>query len=357
MKKIGIITLYGNDNYGNKLQNLAVQVVCEELGYSTVTIKNAYGLNNKYTGIKRIKKYFGYVYHSFKKFVLCNKKRLRNFKKFNKNINYTKKLFTIYNISNLKCEYYIVGSDQVWKPTYGRLSDMDLLKFADNNKKISFAASFGIDELPQSYEKKAATELKKFKNISVREEAGKKIIEKITGRKDVEVLVDPTMLLTIEKWNQFSKKPVNFKSKKYILNYFLGNLSVDKEAEIKRIANENNCEIINLLDKNSPFYMCGPSEFLYLEKNAFLICTDSFHSSVFAFLYNKPFVIFEREQSGMDNMWSRMDTFLNKFKLKDRKYNGKNITQENLKNDYTASYEILVQERKKAIEYLKKSLN
>ena len=76
----------------------------------------------------------------------------------------------------------------------------------------------------------------------------------------------------------------------------------------------------------------GPSEFLYLEKNAFLICTDSFHSSVFAILYNVPFIIFNRENS-KNLMNSRIETLLDNFKIKNRIFDGDRITQDNLKHD------------------------
>ena len=49
----------------------------------------------------------------------------------------------------------------------------DLLEFADNKKKVSFSASFGSSVLDDEYLNKAEKELKKFKAISVREEAGK----------------------------------------------------------------------------------------------------------------------------------------------------------------------------------------
>ena len=139
------------------------------------------------------------------------------------------------------------------------------------------------------------------------------------------------------------------------MNYFLGELSETRKKEIDRIAIENNCEIINILDKNSPFYQTGPSEFLYLEKNAFLICTDSFHSSVFAVLYNRPFIVFDREDS-LVSMNSRIETLINKFNLKNRKFTGK-ITEENLQHDYTEAYEILEIERQKSNEFLKKALD
>ena len=42
MKKVCIITLYGNWNYGNKLQNYALQTTIEKLGYEFTSLKNKY---------------------------------------------------------------------------------------------------------------------------------------------------------------------------------------------------------------------------------------------------------------------------------------------------------------------------
>ena len=199
----------------------------------------------------------------------------------------------------------------------------------------------------------------KFKAISVREKVGENIIKKLTNRTDVEVLIDPTMLLNPEEWDIVAKRPKQIdllKNKKYILNYFLGELSENRKKEIERVAKENNCDIINILDKKSPFYQTGPSEFLYLEKNAFLICTDSFHSSVFAILYNNPFIVFSREGNGCE-MNSRIETLLNKFKLENRMFNDNKIDIENLQLDYNNSYKILEKERIKSKKYLMKALN
>ena len=244
------------------------------------------------------------------------------------------------------------GSDQVWNPKFDRLSDVDLLSFATPGQRISFSASFGISELPEDTQEKVKREIEKFKAISVREERGKKIIEELTGRKDIQVLVDPTMLLTPEEWDKVAKKPEQLKTDKYILNYFLGEVSEKKKKEIERIAKENNCEIVNILDKRSPFYQTGPSEFLYLEKNAFLICTDSFHSSVFAILYHKPFIVFDREDTNV-KMNSRLDTLLKKFSLEKQWYKDK-IAEEQLKIDYKEAYKILEKEREKVDLFIKK---
>ena len=110
------------------------------------------------------------------------------------------------------------------------------------------------------------------------------------------------------------------------------------------------------MDKKSPYYNCDPAEFLYLEKHAFLICTDSFHSSVFALLFNRPFIIFDREQKAYMNMNSRLKTLVEKFDLKNRTFEGK-ITEDNLNHDYTLAFKILKEERKKSMLFLKNALD
>ena len=182
------------------------------------------------------------------------------------------------------------------------------------------------------------------------------MLEDKIKRSDIEVLIDPTMLISADKWSSIANKPKMLNESKYILCYFLGELSDMRKNEIKRIAKENNYEIINILDKKDKYFTTGPSEFLYLEKNAELVCTDSFHSSVFAMLFNRPFIIFDREDSHA-NMNSRLETLISKFNLKNRKYNGEKITEENLNHDYSEAYKILEVEREKSKKFLEKALD
>ena len=352
MKKIGIITISDNNNYGNRLQNYALQKFLERYCYVD-TLWNNKDYSLKYIIKEKIK-------------IFMDKRKMSRFYKFKK---FTKKIihskFILHQSKKIKkiekyYDYMITGSDQVWNPYFNFMSDIELLSFVSSKKRISYAASFGVDRIDEFAEKKVKEYISNYKSISVREDRGKEIIEELTGRKDVQVLVDPTMLLTAEEWDKVSNRPKQLdkiKEEKYILNYFLGELSESRKNEIERIAKENNCHIINILDKNDPFYISGPSEFLYLEKHAFLICTDSFHSSVFAILYDRPFIIFDREQKGVESMNSRIDTLISKFKLKNRKYNGKCITKENLEHDYTEAYEILEKEREKSKAFLEKALD
>lgn len=355
MKKIGIITIIDNDNYGNRLQNYAVQETLKKFNkFEIETIKNDPRLNKEVSKLKYFLKWIKNILVKIKN-MINRSLRKEKFIEFNReNIKFSQKRFNVFKKYN-DYEYLIVGSDQVWNPFFYRLNDFELLNFATTAKKISFSASFGVSKLPEEYQEKTRKALSDFKKISVREDDGKEIIKKLGIKKQVEVLIDPTMMLTIEEWDKISRKPTQLKSKKYILNYFLGEMSEERKKEINRIAAKNECEVINILDKDSSFYQTGPSEFLFLEKHAFLVCTDSFHASVFAFLYDRPFLIFDREDKHI-SMNSRLETLIKKFQLKNRKFKGK-ITDENLNHNYTKAYQILEEERKKANDFLKKILN
>ena len=352
MKNVGIVTINDDDNYGNRLQNYAVQEFFRKENINPLTLKNRPIRNTKDKYILRVLK--DYIKKILKRPSRAFEERRKKFSEFNENIKFYEKEINAYSKISDQFDFFVTGSDQVWNPNFGRLRDVDLLKFAKPEQRIAFSASFGVSELSEDCKEIVKRDLTDFKAISVREDRGKEIVEELTGRKDVQVLVDPTMLLTAEEWNRVSKKPKQLKTDKYILNYFLGELSKKRKKEIERIAKENNCEIISILDKNSPFYQTGPSEFLYLEKNAFLICTDSFHSSVFAILYNRPFIVFEREDTNV-KMNSRLDTLLKKFSLEKQWYKDK-IAEEQLKIDYKEAYKILEKEREKAELFIKKAI-
>lgn len=352
--KIGIITKVDNNNYGNRLQNYACEQFIKQYADDVKTIRNVGQLNNRKDGrfvnlLKRIK----YRYVSVKEFI--KNKRYRKFWRFNKNINLTNKVYDDFHYPKENdYDYIFIGSDQVWNPNFD-VPNLYFAPFCKKEKRNSFSASFGVDNIKEDYREWYKKRICELNHISVRENQGKDIIKEITGRDDVEVLVDPTMLLTKEEWSKLAIKPKQLKTNKYILTYFLGEMSEKRKAEIDRIAKENNCEIIDIISKKSKFYNNGPSEFLYLEKNAFLICTDSFHSSVFAILFNRPFIVFDREDSNA-KMNSRLDTLLKKFELEDRWFNNE-IKAEQLKVNYDKSVEILEKERKKAIDFINEAIN
>ena len=360
MKRVGIVTLYGNANYGNKLQNYAVQETLKKFGLDPITIRNIPELNNKrFFIVKYIKFALKYFLH---RFIIKDDKytdnefnkdldRTNNFICFDKYIKTTNKTFNYLTVNKFNnYDYYCVGSDQIWNPNYGCLNHFDLLGFVNSNNKFSLSASLGVSMIDDKKKALISKYLPKFKGISVREEKGKEVLSSIID-KDVKVILDPTMLLTDTQWTKVMKKPVyKNNNKKYILLYFLGQITDEYNNYILNISKEYNLDIINILDTKSNYYKCGPSEFLWLEKNAELIFTDSFHSCVFSILFKKPFLVFDRKDN-LKSMNSRIDTLLTRFKLEDRRYGV--INNDIFKCNYDECNDILNEERKKAYDFLK----
>lgn len=147
MNKVGIVTIFDNNNYGNRLQNYAVYNVLNKLNQENTTILNDVTINNrelkKNEYIKMKLKIYYRKFKSVVKIIIKNDQRYRLFLKFNKNIKLSKKYFSFFRLKDLKkYDYFICGSDQVWNPNFSRLRDFDLLKFAPENKRIAFSASF-----------------------------------------------------------------------------------------------------------------------------------------------------------------------------------------------------------------------
>lgn len=354
MKKIGIITLQSsNPNYGNLLQNYAVQSVFSKLGYQATTIQ----WHEYYDDIEyKIEKYVEKIRKKNIKIAVLEASKKRNFSKFKKKYINVKKI-DIEKLDSNMYDYYSVGSDQVWNPTWYNdvRKNMYLLSFAENKKKICMAPSFGIDYIPKEWENWFTINLSSFKYLSAREEKGIEIIKALTG-KNASVVIDPTMMIDKDEWAEIMKPPRNFQCKdKYILTYFLGGIDKNTELEIYEIARKNSCRIVNLLDtKQSNIFISGPSEFIYLIANAALVFTDSFHASVFSFLFNRPFLVYNRN-SGGDSMNSRIETLLSTFKL-ERKYRYSNEHNDVWEHNYEEGYSILQNKCRYAYDFLIKSI-
>lgn len=253
-------------------------------------------------------------------------------------------------------DYFITGSDQVWNPNFRHGSTIDFLTFAPRHKRIAYAPSFGISKIPEEYIDRYKTWLSEMYKLSVREEAGAKIIKELTGR-DAVVLVDPTLMLTKEKWLSISKRAKNKPEGKYLLTYFLGSVSKETKQKIKSIATKNKLQIVNLADiRDKKTYTADPSEFIDYINSASVFLTDSFHGAVFSILLEVPLIVFNREGS-IHSMNSRIDTLLSKFKLESRRANNITDNSQIFEIDYSHVPPILEAERKKAYEYLKEALN
>ena len=94
MKKIGILTINDDGNYGNRLQNYAVQEILKKYNCNVETINNQYGIVKINVLLKKIKRMIKKILN-FKKF-----QRYNYFCKFNENIKYSKYYIDENNIPN-----------------------------------------------------------------------------------------------------------------------------------------------------------------------------------------------------------------------------------------------------------------
>lgn len=311
MKKIGIITLNGKHNYGNRLQNYALQKAVTGLSAHATTLTEP----SKFSPLKSTK--------SVLKFTLQHSPLYKNrFQYIMKRVK--SKGFRAFDdtyieeraLDNDAYDLYLSGSDQVWNPRFAG-KDFHFLTFAPSEKRFSYAASFGVSEIPEEQRDRYAKHLKNFNKISVREDDGKKLVEELTGRDDIIVVPDPTMLLTRDDWNKLASdaKPADAPSGRFIVIYALHALSADNQSKVQAYADEKGYEIYQIMGDiyNKSHKIPDPREFVWLVANAQAVFTDSFHCCVFSIIYHTPFIVFDRTDG--QKMSSRLTTLTQKFNL------------------------------------------
>lgn len=318
--RIGLITLTGYKNIGNRLQNFAVQKILEERGHEATTIRfgryqyDAKPIQKISDFIKNFMEKIGiYTLKFFMTTVYKNPRSylLREFdKKYVRST--TKYFFKVKSMEKYKnkFDYFCVGSDQVWVSGFVQDHGLPFLLFADSDKTFSFSASMGNLHIPDHFREVYMKGFKHVGHISVREKEVQDVIKNTVGRDSV-VLLDPTMLIDKKIWLEIARKPAVDIPKKYVATYFLSETTAEQKAFIEKYAKDNGCEIVELNGKY--FHHVGPMEFVYLIANSEFIFTDSFHGTAFSIIFNKRFAVFQR-----NNMWdmsSRIVTILNAFEL------------------------------------------
>ncbi|MEG1442385.1 MAG: polysaccharide pyruvyl transferase family protein, partial [Oscillospiraceae bacterium] len=152
-------------------------------------------------------------------YYFINRIKHRKFVRFSKkNISLTQAINTPDKIEKFY-DLFVCGSDQVWNYKITNFDKTYFLDFVkDNKKKASYAASFGLSEIPNEYILEYSHLLKSFSHLSVRENEGAKIISDLTGT-NCETVLDPTLLLSADKWLTLTKEKTE--KKPYILIYLM----------------------------------------------------------------------------------------------------------------------------------------
>jgi hypothetical protein len=354
--KAAIVTLYGEFNYGNRLQNYAVQKCLEKLGFQAETIV----AKKPVSSINRVKRIIKNIILTMPVVDSNRRLDLLREKEF---IYFTKTYITTrYIVSTdgsiphyISDEYdkFIIGSDQVWNPCFGgyekQYQDMFLF-FTESEKKVCFSPSIGVSRIPDGWLERFIDGFKSFPLISVREKIAADIVESCTGQRP-DVLVDPAFMLTAQEWLKVAKTVVGTNTP-YILEYFLGELSPEENEKINTFAASRGLKRIRLLDKSNPnIFRSGPGQFISLVAGASMVHTDSYHACVFSIQFGKPFII-RRRQDANEDMYSRIDSLLELFDI-----HGDCSLEAPYSVDEQVRDKILDAERRKVFSFIKKSIS
>lgn len=361
--KIGIISYPLNNNYGCHLQTYALYTVVCNLGHNVTYINRRSDKPTIWWWIKKIVKNLlngRSPFFSYEDFIMKRKgkKLVVFFEKYIKN--HTSPIYSSRELEHYRDEFnaIIVGSDQVWRPEL--LSDVRdyFLKFLGDSKtkRISYAASFGNDN-PQ-YTSQLMVEcgalISKFDAVSVREQSGMDIISKFGWiANSPQLVLDPTLLLSV---NDYRELFIKSKRDSTVFSYILDDTS-EKRAIRSEIASLMNLRI------NSPLDGCNQYNFEYpsvedwlsgIDKSDFVI-TDSFHGTVFAVIFEKPFLVIVNQNRGA----SRFKSLLECLGLEERILLGAQDVERVLQHkiDWNNVKGRLRNERERSISFLKKELS
>lgn len=373
MKTIGIITYHHYYNYGTMLQALALQEKVEQLGYQAelIDFKQDNSLS-RYEMLKlRIKRMPVYIKERKKYRALADsrekiKEKNELFEQFYKTYLHVgkKKYTTTQQLMENPPVYdgYVVGSDQTWNPFVANSPEAFFLPFVENkSKKGSYAPSLAVKSLSDEKEKEYRKKLSNFSFLSCREQDGAQLLSRIT-QKEVKCVLDPTLLLSAKEWGKYCEFEIP--KEPYILVYFLGEKSEHRRA-VEKIQKLTNWKIISLpaayLEMENNDYKKvwgGPKEFLSLIRGAALICTDSFHGTMFSINFQRNFFSFCKSSDSEESSEnSRLYSALNIFGLSNRIiHNMDNLTAEDISIDYKNVIPILEEQRRDSIEYLENML-
>lgn len=212
-----------------------------------------------------------------------------------------------------EADLYIAGSDQIWNPLFQNGKDPSFfLQFApDRSKKISYAASFAVDDLTVEDSERMKEWLNSLDAVSVREKSGVQLLSKM-GLHGV-LVCDPVFLLRRDMWEKLAICPMY---NKYLLVY-----DFDNNPEIRKIASKlaekRDLRIVSVFPMEGAdkvYKDMGPQEFVGTILNADTVLSNSFHATALSLIFKKDFFVVNRKE----NINARMRDLLESVGLSTR---------------------------------------
>ncbi|WP_026664638.1 polysaccharide pyruvyl transferase family protein [Butyrivibrio sp. FC2001] len=301
--KVAVITFYNNNNYGSVLQMYALTKYIESKGHD-VCVFDFLNMNVPVFRLLRVKtaisRFFGLVkvpsFFRYRSLSIEDNIMMETREKYQE---FYSTRFDYYSQKYKRLddvEMYVAGSDQVWNIQIPNLHYVFFMRFIGRNKRMSYAASFGSDHIPQYNRKRLKKYLSEIDNISVRETTGVNIVEDVCG-KEAKVVLDPVLLVGRDFWD---KRACNVIQGKYVFCYFLDKSDLINEAidrisaayhgKVSFVYADTGVQIDNCVKQS-----LSPFEFIGAIKEAEFVLTDSFHATAFSLLFGKKFYVLERQ--------------------------------------------------------------
>ncbi|MBQ8429659.1 MAG: polysaccharide pyruvyl transferase family protein [Clostridia bacterium] len=366
-KKVGVITVHKNVNYGANLQAFASCRYLNKLGYDCSLIdytlpeheksahlfswlKQSWDAERNKSLTRKIKLAIALAASASWK-----NKRLKAFDKFRKKyIKMTKFCKNAQDIARLGLDTVVCGSDQIWNPTItGGINPIFFGAIDGVQKRISYAASVGKDKFEAHDEVRVKKLVAELDYCSVREENTAQYIAKITG-KPIETVCDPVFLLDLADYQAVASKRLI--KRDYVLLYSVVHNDL-LTAIAKDYADKHGLQLIEICtskDKKATHKQIakyGPSEFLSCFQYAKTVFTNSFHGTAFSLIFEKDFYIVDNKAGG-----SRIVNLLGKVGLLQRLITQK-VEEDFSAIDYKASKQLLQEYVYSSKAFLEKALN
>ncbi len=358
--RVGVITFHRAINYGAALQTYALQKTLLRLGVDAELI------DYRCEHMERIYKLIGGFKQKTIKQIIRNlinlipyERKVRCFRSMlSDSLRLSTKVYDSDSIASANDRYdvFITGSDQVFNYACSDFDKNYLLSFVKDERKInSYAASFGVESIPEKYQADYRTLLTRFHNISVREDSGRSMVWELAGR-ECDVHVDPVFLLDAEDWSKLAKKP---KATDYILIYRL-NKSNLINAFARKLSKKTGKKIINVgqdvIDrvKNPDFGgSVGTSveEFLGLIRYADYVVTNSFHGTAFSIIFKRNFYVETKQKDFKKN--DRAEHLLKLTGLTGSIIESLDDCSLDIERDFIIADAALQKERRTAMNYLR----
>lgn len=307
MKRVSIITIIDNNNFGTflqafalcrKLESINVQPelvdycrphlnwwnsYCEEIKAVTNPLKWISRLLTRLSSQK--------LHNEDRKFVkkYLSKTKYTSFEQLRKNPPIA--------------DIYMTGSDQVWNSIHNRGLDKSFfLDYAPRGaRKVAYAASVGMPSFQEWEKADTLRLLQDYDAITLREESSIDLLADLgLDKSKLSAVIDPTLLLTKEEWKQqISDKRLH--DEKYLLVY-----SVEEKKQnaiigeiAQRIAKERGLKVVGVYYGTSYSTIPGcdynhfratPDIFLNLMYYADFVVVSSFHGTAFSINFQKEFL-------------------------------------------------------------------